>query len=1124
MRTFAKSTYSEENATNAISSRETHGRRSIPQSGHESFDDTTSVKRRRAVLQPRLADSVEHGGLNVPRAELISALSELHENSVPRLRDDVVRNIVNDTNFLILYGGYKRLHGEGLGDYLAAWGVRSEVIDIERSRDHDFADEATWMYYRRRLEDDVYESASCQTPCRTFSKVLSQPGSVRPLRGEWAPEIYGFDDLTPLEKEKVRVGTLHALRSFFVLNHMLQSMKSAWLETPMRSDGQPSVLKLPPMLALLTKPNVHVHTLIQCPFGASTTKPTDLLLVNLWFNSSEEHCPHPKILWKRPWDGAEYYGAHPPLSGRQWYVPAEKWLPSMLRRQEPRGPYISASAAAYPGPMNKWLADQWVRGVALLSLRTSQAASMITSSSLIRRPEDGRFEKVTYSQGSSQSPTGGLDMPATVSGGPVTAHPTPLRGNSRSLLPPLMDESLCVGGLKEAWKACRKLWMHRALGLELKALIETYLDKAPQLIDDLNNLIGAPDASIGHLEPHIDAVRNIFAEHFSRRLGRTVSCEPVSGEYSTQLRGDFMQAWAETAKDPALKVVSWLSEGTPAGISVPFDALDGLTPQVNEEAELDYDSLQADEETFVNYKGVDQDPDAIEAISTYISKGYLQSHDSWESVCKELGHEPVLSKVGVVKRKKVDHLTKEVTEKTRIIVDSKESKVTAASKRSHRTVLPGIIHAVFGILGFFVTSSDGHSCEDIEVAVIDVKDAFWLPPLHQNEKRFFVIKWLGKFLVFLRTAQGSRGGPLSWCALAAVATRNVQSLLATPSGEEARINTYVDDPLVALKGSPKRRRRLMAIFLLGWLVQGFPMAFQKARKSFSLVWIGALIRIVREGVQVEIPEEKITELIEETARMLSKNVVAKKFLRSYIGKTMNIAGIIVMWRPFLMQLWAALYAETDAPPGCVWLKQIQISLKWIMSFLTRQHGTLLRLYRHKVFLRHTKKLTIVTDASPWGLGGWIAEDDIVVSYFSSAISSLDCEILGHVVGSHEGQQAFEGLAALVALRLWKHKWTSDRLLLEVKSDNLAVLSLVSSLKVSGHALGIVAREFALEMADGAFFPDVVSQLPGVANISADGLSRKWDPSKHDRWVLPTALSDATECLAPARDRSWWITL
>ena len=242
--------------------------------------------------------------------------------------------------------------------YLAAWVVRSEVIDIERCRDHDLADEATWMYYRRRLEDNVHESASCQTPCSTFSKVLSQPGSVRRLRGECALAIYGFDYLSPLEKEKVRAGTLHALRSFFVLNHMLQSMKSAWLETPKRSDGQPSVLKLPPMLAVLTKPNVHAHTLVQCPFGARSTKPTDLLLINLCFNSSEEDGPHLKIPWKRPWDGAGYYGAHPPLRGRQWYVLAEKWSPSMLRRKEPHGPYISASAAAYPGPMTKWLADQ----------------------------------------------------------------------------------------------------------------------------------------------------------------------------------------------------------------------------------------------------------------------------------------------------------------------------------------------------------------------------------------------------------------------------------------------------------------------------------------------------------------------------------------------------------------------------------------------------------------------------------------------------------------------------------------------------------------------------------------------------------------------------------------------
>jgi len=45
--------------------------------------------------------------------------------------------------------------------------------------------------------------------------------------------------------------------------------------------------------------------------------------------------------------------------------------------------------------------------------------------------------------------------------------------------------------------------------------------------------------------------------------------------------------------------------------------------------------------------------------------------------------------------------------------------------------------------------------------VLDFSDAFWMIPLHKSERRFFTTRIGSKSYGFLRTAQGSRGAPLT---------------------------------------------------------------------------------------------------------------------------------------------------------------------------------------------------------------------------------------------------------------------------------------------------------------------------------------------------------------------------
>jgi hypothetical protein len=94
--------------------------------------------------------------------------------------------------------------------------------------------------------------------------------------------------------------------------------------------------------------------------------------------------------------------------------------------------------------------------------------------------------------------------------------------------------------------------------------------------------------------------------------------------------------------------------------------------------------------------------------------------------------------------------------------------------------------------------------------------------------------------------------------------------------EEARISTYVDNPLTSIRGSAREQKRIVAILVVGWLMLGFPMAFKKARCGTDVQWIGIQLRSKPGAVVAEIPAEKIAELLGIVSDFLSRNILTIK--------------------------------------------------------------------------------------------------------------------------------------------------------------------------------------------------------------------------------------------------------
>jgi len=666
-----------------------------------------------------------------------------------------------------------------------------------------------------------------------------------------------------------------------------------------------------------------------------------------------------------------------------------------------------------------------------------------------------------------------------------------------------------IGGLRRPQISVTKVPSLVPTGKAVRALMDKFLDEHPTVQLDCLASIGS-DVKTGPSDEYIHEIR--------LRLGKLLGTEdvgPVSrGDFSTEICAGLLKAWVEAAADPDTAVPCWLMEsGVPAGIRIhPEDK--GIFPRnadrCGDSGDLEA-KLESDPSNFVPYQSVEGNGEADKEIARYVAKGWLKKFGSLQSLIDFFGENPVLSKFALIIKMRAGKL------KTRLILNSKESGVSEQASKRERVILPRLLDVVFDILALL---SGGKS---VELLVLDFADAFWLLPMAPQERRFFTSQHRGNFYVFLRNAQGSRNAPLGWGRLAALVSRLTQSLF---DKMEFRLQTYTDDPCAAVAGNRAQRDRLIAITTLLWRALGFPLSWRKGSRGKNVDWIGGQFQIAKQppGVTVRIKPELFADTLEVVQQFRGLNVIPLKALRSGIGKLSHIANLLTTWRPFLPPLYGALYGDhpAGAPLNCIWAKQIAVPLKWFASFFHGSGGQIERNFLLDSYTGGGDKVEITVDASPWGLAAVLIVNGCCTHFFSDAISQLDVALFQYEIGSCRGQQVWESLAALVALRLWKRFWSGFATTLLVRGDSVTMLTLIVNMRPSSPQLCLLGQEMALDFADASFSPIISQHIPGVANVVADKLSRWHQPGYTSE--VPHFVANATRGHPPVRDKSYYRTL
>ena len=988
---------------------------------------------------------------------------------------------------LYLYSGPYR--HDSVSRYLQEHGWDCREVDIEAKTEDDLLDDDVWNTILDQIKRGVYDGYLASPPCGTFSAARTDADfGPKQLRGAEVPEIFGLKELEPRDKEAVKVGNILADRAAEAAEWFADNSKPWAVEQPARREGKPSMFKLPRFVQLANRRQACFTKFSQCRFGQKFKKDTELL-GNLELSEWPKECNHPSIEWIVPWNGKIYFGPHPPLKGRQMAIPIGEWDRSMLRSREPGGPFLTKETAHYPGELNRALASAFVH-------------------TKIHTVEDKLTDKQPAPQNHSDLPVPKFKVPRVL---------------------PTNDADETIGGMKRPYRSIGKVPGLVNLGVQIRNIIESFCKANPQFQQSYLDALGSDcDTSFPGDPNLIDELRTRVSYMMVRNHPDPSSVDLSDINQSpkdTCLKANFIKLWAESARDPGSRLATWLQEGAPGGLTRHPD-LDGLFPLVaDDEPQMSWELLQTDFESFTNYSGVEENPEAAKAISSYINKGYLSVHESLDSCKAELGGEaPVLSRLGCIVKQKVNEFGQQIS-KTRIILDAKQSGVTNATDRKYKSELPRIVDAVHDVLSLMSTIKPG---ETITQMVADITDAFWLIPLHPVERKFFVAKFKGQYLIFRRTAQGSRTAPLTFASIMAMATRFLQSLLLRNHlresvWQDARIETYVDDPWMAIKGRQAEIEDLTTTILIGWHLMGFPIAYRKAARSRSLKWIGMNIEIHNDAVEVTIPQDKIAEIRTMALEFLSKNIIPDKDLRSFVGKCMSVASVLHVWKPFISQFYAALHTEkaANAPKACTWTSQVRTGLLWILGFLDHNGEATItkRRWDLQEFLGQGVEVCITWDASPWGFGATLTVGGKMTEYIYGSPTDFEVELLHLKIGSSESQQTLECLGGLVAMRHWAGHWQNKQATLSIKNDNVGALVLLGQLGTHSAINNIIAKEAALDIGISSFRPKAAHHIPGITNKTCDYLSRIHQPGHKEDW--PKALQSVPRGELVTRHKGWW---
>ena len=144
-------------------------------------------------------------------------------------------------------------------------------------------------------------------------------------------------------------------------------------------------------------------------------------------------------------------------------------------------------------------------------------------------------------------------------------------------------------------------------------------------------------------------------------------------------------------------------------------------------------------------------------------------------------------------------------------------------------------------------------------------------------------------------------------------------------------------------------------------------------------------------------------------------------------------------------------------------------------------------------------------------------NNVVVEYFAEPIKDADLREFNAKKGISKHMTLWESLALLLAARTWLVR--SPGSAIEVRSDSLGALRMMSKMASKSSEVNKIAQELALDWALDKYTVRLLRHTPGIANTVPDILSRIYSPEPKP---VPIFLNSAKEVTVPARTSAFWL--
>ena len=465
-----------------------------------------------------------------------------------------------------------------------------------------------------------------------------------------------------------------------------------------------------------------------------------------------------------------------------------------------------------------------------------------------------------------------------------------------------------------------------------------------------------------------------------------------------------------------------------------------------------------------------------------VEEGHLEKIGTWEQVVARWPG-AIGTKIATLVKAKPDG-----TLKVRFVVDMRRSGVNGAAHCDERIVLPRALDAVQDILALWARAGPG---EEVELLTVDIADAFLNLRIIEEERGFAVVKDSeGTYYAYRGVPFGLGTAPLTWGRTSALLTRAAQ---AVHHGDKRRAETYVDDPLLAVRGSKQERARRLLITLVFWSVLGARLALHKLHRGTTVPWIGAELQVTRGGVRVQLDKARTESLLAKVEEALRGRGLVKG-LRSLAGELSCVADLVPQVRPWVTMLWAAVTAMLGpAPPGTrqrpqgtVFMPMVERPLLWIRSFLRGERGGI---SRHHT-LRPIKQVQffVRTDASTTGFGGiLLSQEGVPLRYWHAELPPDVLATLGLPAGEPGHMTAYELLALFFSLVIWRRWLGNKAVAATAQLDNSSALKITAKLTSKEAICNRIAAEIALQVAWAQLH--TFEHYRSTLNVEADALSR-----------------------------------